>query len=90
MIEKTNLEKLRILLPHWVEHSHSHQAEFKKWLEVARAEGQAEAAAEIDRAVALMAETDTALEKALALLGGRLDAHQHGHHHHHHHEEGGL
>ncbi len=84
MSEKTNLEKLRILLPHWVEHSHSHQDEFKKWVEIARQEGQAEAAAEIDKALALMAETDKALGKALELLGGKVGDHHHHHHHHHH------
>lgn len=78
MSEKTDLEKLRILLPHWVEHSHSHQHEFKKWLDIARQEGQAEAAAEIDRALELMVQTDTALNKALELLGGKVE----GHHHH--------
>ncbi|MDR9501460.1 MAG: hypothetical protein RI601_06650 [Desulfurivibrionaceae bacterium] len=83
MGEKTNLEKLRILLPHWVEHSHSHQAEFNKWLEVARAEGQTEAAGEIHRALGLMAETEKALERALELLGGKAEGHHHGHHHHH-------
>ncbi len=79
MSEKTNLEKLRILLPHWVEHSHSHQDEFKKWVEIARSEGQGEAAVEIDRALAMMADTDKVLEKALELLGGKVA----GHHHHH-------
>ncbi|PLX48918.1 MAG: hypothetical protein C0613_09330 [Desulfobulbaceae bacterium] len=83
MSEKTNLEKLRILLPHWIEHSQSHQDEFRKWVEVARTEGQAEAAARIDRALALMADTDQALEEALELLGGKLgEHHHHGHHHH--------
>jgi len=77
--EKTDLEKLRILLPHWVEHSHSHQDEFKKWVEIARQEGQAEAAVEIDKALELMAQTDGALNKALELLGGKVA----GHHHHH-------
>ena len=79
MSEKTNLEKLRILLPHWIEHSHSHQDDFRKWVEVARAEGQAEAAARIDRALELMAQTDQALAEALDLLGGKVA----GHHHHH-------
>ena len=79
MSEKTNLEKLRILLPHWIEHSHSHQDEFKKWTGIVKDEGQAGAAAEIDKALALMVETDAALEKALELLGGKVE----GHHHHH-------
>lgn len=79
--DKTNLEKLRILLPHWIEHSHSHQDEFKKWVEIARAEGQAEAAEEIAKALTLMHQTDHALEHAMKLLGGKVE----GHHHHHHH-----
>lgn len=84
MSEKTELEKLRILLPHWIEHSHSHQHDFSKWLEVAKNEGQSEAAAEIDKAISLMKETDTALRKALELLGGEVEGHGgHGHHHHH-------
>ncbi|MEN8140904.1 MAG: hypothetical protein ABFR97_06725 [Thermodesulfobacteriota bacterium] len=80
MSDKTELEKLRILLPHWLEHSKSHQSDYQNWLEVAKSEGQAEAAAEIERALGLMAETDGALEKALELLGGAAE----GHHHHHH------
>jgi hypothetical protein len=78
--EKTNLEKLRILLPHWIEHSHSHQEEFKKWVEIARAEGQDEAAEEIAKGLTLMHQTDHALEHAMTLLGGKVE----GHHHHHH------
>ena len=56
-----------------------YQDEFKKWVEIARGEGQTDAAAEIDKALELMAETDAALEKALELLGGKVE----GHHHHH-------
>jgi hypothetical protein len=65
-----------------VEHSHNHQDEFKKWGEIARTEGQADAAAQIDKALALMAETDKALEKALEHLGGKVEGHHHHHHHH--------
>lgn len=80
MTEKSDLEKLRILLPHWVEHSHSHQQEFVKWLDIARQQGQEEAAAEIERALGFMSQTDDALNRALDLLGGKVE----GHHHHHH------
>ena len=40
MDQKTTMEKLQILLPHWIEHNHNHEAEFKKWADLARAEGQ--------------------------------------------------
>lgn len=81
MSEKTELEKLRILLPHWIEHSHSHQEEFKKWAAVARDGGKTEVADQIEKAIAAMTEADKALEKGVAGLGGPLE----GHHHHHHH-----
>lgn len=80
MTEKTELEKLRILLPHWIEHSHSHQHEFKKWAEIARDEGREDVAELIARAVSALSEADKALEQGLASLGGKLEG---GHHHHH-------
>ena len=35
MSEKTGIEKLRILLPHWIDHNNSHIEEFSKWKDVA-------------------------------------------------------
>ena len=81
MTEKTELEKLRILLPHWIEHSHSHQEEFGKWADTAEKEGKTTAASEIKKALKSMADADAALKKALESLGGQME----GHHHHHHH-----
>ena len=82
MSEKTELEKLRILLPHWIEHSHSHQEEFKKWAAVARDEGKGDVADLIEKAITAMSEVDTILEKGLASLGGKVEGHHHHHHHH--------
>lgn len=79
MTKKTDLEKLRILLPHWLEHSHSHQEEFQKWAKIAEQEGEAAAASEIKKALEAMAAADTALKKSLKILGGQIE----GHHHHH-------
>ena len=75
-------EKLRILLPHWIDHSHSHQHEFEKWAEVARNQGKDDVADLIGKAIEAMREADKALEQAVTALGGRLEG---GHHHHHHH-----
>ncbi|MFP3982189.1 MAG: hypothetical protein ACLFV2_00660 [Desulfurivibrionaceae bacterium] len=80
MAEKTNQEKLRILLPHWLEHNRSHQKEFQQWLETARDQGLIATAASIEKALKSMEETDRALEEALDNLGGPLES---GHHHHH-------
>ncbi|OGQ99140.1 MAG: hypothetical protein A2505_08810 [Deltaproteobacteria bacterium RIFOXYD12_FULL_55_16] len=81
MDQKTTREKLQILLPHWVEHNHNHETEFKKWAALAQSEGQGALAELLNKAVTSMAETDGLLEKALAEIGGPGE----GHHHHHHH-----
>lgn len=78
--ELTELEKLRVLIPHWVEHSHSHRHDFQKWLEVARQGGQQEAAAHIEKALEKLTEAEDLLKKSLESLGGKVE----GHHHHHH------
>lgn len=78
MTEKTTQEKLRILLPHWLEHSRSHQEEFQQWLDTARDEGLITTVTSIEKALKSMQETDKALEEALEALGGSLES---GHHH---------
>ena len=85
MGEKSAIEKLRILLPHWIEHNNSHLAEFVRWRQ--------SVAGEVPRAAAHLAEAGGALEKAgrsleeaLKELGGPLESHHH-HHGHHHHDE---
>jgi len=83
MDQKSTKEKLQILLPHWIEHNHNHETEFKKWVDLARAEGQGALAELLDKAVASMAETDSILKKVLAEIGGPGEGHCHHHHHHH-------
>lgn len=80
--ELSELEKLRVLIPHWLEHSHSHQHEFEKWLEVVKDAGQSEAAEAIGKALQKLAGADKYLREALDALGGEVAGH-HGHHHHH-------
>lgn len=82
MDQKTTVKKLQILLPHWVEHNHNHEAEFKKWAALARTEGQVALAELLDKAVASMRETDALLQKALTEIGGPGEGRQHHHHHH--------
>lgn len=82
MSEKTPIEKLRILLPHWIEHNHSHEAEFKKWAEQIRKHGEGAVADLLNKAIVSMEETGKILSEALAKMGGAAE----GHHHHHDHE----
>lgn len=90
-MEKTTIEKLRILLPHWIGHSHQHAEEFKKWAELAQAEGHADLAGVLEQTVASMGATDALLAKAASLLGVSPTA-DHGHHGggcgHDHHQSG--
>jgi len=63
-------EKLRVLLPHWIEHNAEHAAEFRLWAEKARAAGRAEVAAEIDTAAEKLGWVNESLTFALRRLGG--------------------
>ena len=87
MSDKTPIEKLRILLPHWIEHNHSHEAEFKKWADLVRNEkGMTGVAALLDKAITSMEETDKILTEALSKIGGPPEGHHHHHHHGHDHD----
>jgi hypothetical protein len=82
MSEKTGIEKLRILLPHWIDHNNSHIAEFTKWKDIAASEAGEKAVKKIEEAVAAMEKCGVALDEALEELGGALEDHHHHHHHH--------
>lgn len=63
----TEVDKLRMLIPHWIEHNLEHAAELRRWA------GQAgDAAADIEAAAEAMLQANRALEDALAKLGGVL------------------
>jgi len=70
-------EKLRILIPHWIEHNAEHAAEFERWAaqELAGCE-------HIGEAAHLMEVANQALSVALEKLGGPSDGpHSHEHTH---------
>jgi hypothetical protein len=71
------LEKLRVLLPHWIEHNGEHAEEFRDWAEWA---GEAEEL--ILSAARLVEEANARLGEALEALGGPLEQHQHHNHSH--------
>jgi len=56
-------EKLRVLIPHWIEHNQEHAAEFRRW---AKAAG--DAAPAVLAAADAMARANQSLAAALAKL----------------------
>lgn len=70
----SDVDKLRVLLPHWIEHNAEHAAEFRLW--AARA---GEAGGDILGAATSMIEANDALQRALERLGGALAPTDHPH-----------
>jgi len=71
----TDLDKLRVLLQHWMEHNEEHAAEFLRWSEKA-----GPAAASVRQAAERMKAVNLELSSALDLLGGPTE-HPHSHDH---------
>jgi hypothetical protein len=65
------IEKLRVLLPHWIEHNGEHAGEFREW-----GERGGEARDALLDAARLLDEANARLQEALEQLGGPL-AHHH-------------
>jgi len=70
MATMTELEKLGVLLPHWMEHNAEHAAEFRGWAAKARDAGREAAAVEIEKAAGALAGANEALSAALRDLAG--------------------
>jgi hypothetical protein len=62
------IEKLRVLLPHWIEHNDEHAAEFRAW--AARAGAARDTLLEAAR---LLEQANTRLQEGLEQLGGPLE-----------------
>lgn len=82
----SEVEKLRVLLPHWMEHNNGHEAECVKWSEIARSEGKGDVADYLDAAVKAMNEVNGQFKNALEKAGGAAEHHHHHHHNHHSHD----
>jgi len=83
MTEKqySDIEKLQMLITHWLQHNESHGREYSKWVEVARKAGLSSTAEYIEMAVDLLAKADKAFKIALESVGGPSKGHQHHHDH---------
>ena len=65
---KSDMEKLEILLQHWVEHNQQHNRQFEEWAKKAKAHGYTAVHDEILRAVKQMDEANEFLTRALNRL----------------------
>ena len=87
-----DIDKLRVMLPHWIDHNQGHGKEFAQWAE--KLAGDSPEVAQLLRdAVQSLQKAQTSLENALEKAGGPLAApgqetHSHDHHHEHSHEHG--
>lgn len=80
-----NVEKLRVLLQHWIDHNKGHVEEFEEWRKKMSDDGQESLATHITDAIQTMATVNAHLGKALHEVGGPKPAGEEGGHHHHHH-----
>jgi hypothetical protein len=84
----SDIEKLRVLLPHWLEHNASHADDYRVWIEQLTAAGEPRAAEHLAAAVEKLAGVNRDLEALLVHLGGPIEAREHSHDHnernHHH------
>lgn len=69
MATMNDLDKVRALLPHWIEHNAEHAAEFRDWAARIRAAGQEGLAEEIALAAKQLGWVNEALSAALDRLG---------------------
>jgi hypothetical protein len=70
MATMNDLDKVRALLPHWIEHNAEHAAEFRDWAERVQAMGEEGVADEIALAAKQLGWVNEALLAAQERLGG--------------------
>jgi hypothetical protein len=77
----TDIEKLRVLLPHWLEHNASHADDYRAWIERLTAAGEPHAVEHLAAAVEKLAGVNRDLEALLTHLGAAMTAGEHSHQH---------
>jgi len=80
MSEQNTSNKLRVLLPHWIEHNNNHIAEFRKWAGEAGTDSEQEVVHLLEKAISDMEQAGKSLSEALEKVGGPLE-NKSGHHH---------
>ncbi|MBW2056513.1 MAG: hypothetical protein JRH07_09110 [Deltaproteobacteria bacterium] len=71
MSGKEILEKVRVLIPHWISHNEEHAQEYRKWADRLEAEGLGEIAGPIREAADLVAGSNRRFLTAQERLGTR-------------------
>lgn len=79
-----SIEKLRVLLKHWIDHNGGHVAEFEKWRTTMSEENRETMVEALSTAITQMDDVSATLQAALDELGGAPESSDHHHHHHHH------
>ena len=62
------IQKLSIMIEHWIEHNEAHTAEYQKWAQTAGEMGLKLVKEEIEEAVGKLLQSNRHLEKALKAL----------------------
>ena len=70
-MSKTEREKIKILLNHWIENNKEHSQEFREWAEKAKGLGEIETCDDILEAAQEMDKANEALLRALRTLEGK-------------------
>lgn len=73
----TDIEKLRQLLPHWLEHNAEHANEFLKWASRARSVGKEHLAHHLEAAVEKLEAANHDLARAIEQVGQGESDHSH-------------
>jgi len=79
-----DIEKLRTLLPYWIEHNAEHANDFRVWIERIRPGGYAHVVEHLEAAIERIESANHDLQGALEHLGAPHEAASHDHAHHHH------
>jgi len=64
------MQKLSVVIEHWIEHNQSHMGEYQKWAERAGELGLERVKVEIEEAVGMLTQSNRHLEKARKAIGG--------------------
>jgi hypothetical protein len=65
-----DIQKLQVLLAHWVEHNREHGEEFRQWAQRAEEFGSGEVASRLEMAAQKMTDLNDSLRAARNLLEG--------------------
>jgi hypothetical protein len=63
-----DVQKLSVMIEHWLEHNKTHLGEYRKWSQRAAELGLEQVKTEIENAIEMISRSDSYLEKALTAV----------------------